>query len=86
MKLVTAHKILITSAVIFFVFFSGWEYRNFTAGDASAAWRSGLYLIAGTARNYFDGTLSFPRRSVRSRDTQRAAKGARAAPKSMVEA
>ena len=45
MKLLTAHKILITSAVIFFIFFSGWEYRNYAAGDTSAAWRSGLYLI-----------------------------------------
>ena len=35
MKLLTAHKILITSAVVFFVFFSGWEYRNYSAGDAS---------------------------------------------------
>jgi len=45
MKLLTAHKILITSAAIFFLFFSGWEYRNYAAGDAAAAWRSGLYLI-----------------------------------------
>jgi hypothetical protein len=45
MKLITAHKILITSAVLFFIFFSGWEYRNYAAGDSSAAWRSGLYLI-----------------------------------------
>jgi hypothetical protein len=29
---------LITSAVIFFIF-SGWEYRNYAAGDASA-WRA----------------------------------------------
>lgn len=45
MKLLTAHKILITTAVIFFGFFSAWEYRNYSAGDASAAWRCGLYLI-----------------------------------------
>ncbi|MSP40914.1 MAG: hypothetical protein EXR70_20695 [Deltaproteobacteria bacterium] len=46
MKLLTAHKILITSAVLFFVFFAGWEYRNYSsAGDSWAVWRSALYFI-----------------------------------------
>jgi len=45
MKLLTAHKILISSAVAFFLFFAFWEYRNYSAGDGSAAWRSGLYLL-----------------------------------------
>jgi hypothetical protein len=45
MKLMTAHKILISSAVVFFVFFSFWEYRNFANGDSWAAWRGGLYLL-----------------------------------------
>ncbi len=45
MKLLTAHKILISTAVVFFAFFAFWEYRNYSAGDASAAWRSGLYLL-----------------------------------------
>ena len=46
MKLLTAHKILISSAVIFFVFFAGWEFRNYSIHDeAWAIWRGGLYLM-----------------------------------------
>jgi len=45
MKILTAHKILISSAVVFFVFFAFWEYRNSSTGDGWALWRSGLYLI-----------------------------------------
>ncbi|HEX2928502.1 MAG TPA: hypothetical protein VHV54_02225 [Candidatus Binatia bacterium] len=45
MKLLTAHKILISSAVVFFIFFAFWEYRNYASGDSWAAWRSGLYFI-----------------------------------------
>lgn len=46
MKLLTAHKILITSALVFFVFFALWEFRNYSNnGDSWAAWRSALYLI-----------------------------------------
>ena len=45
MKILTAHKILISSAVIFFVFFAFWEYRNSANGDGWAVWRSGLYLV-----------------------------------------
>jgi len=44
MKILTAHKILISSAVVFFVFFAFWEYRNSANGDGWAVWRSGLYL------------------------------------------
>lgn len=45
MKLLTAHKILITSAVVFFVFFGFWEYRHYLKGEGWAVWRSGLYFI-----------------------------------------
>jgi hypothetical protein len=45
MKLLTAHKILISSAVVFFVFFGFWEFRNYANGDGWAAWRGCLYLI-----------------------------------------
>ena len=45
MKLLTAHKILISSAVVFFIFFAFWEYRNYSNGDGWAVWRSSLYLI-----------------------------------------
>ena len=46
MKLLTAHKILISSSVIFFIFFAGWEFRNYSNnGDPWAVGRSGLYLM-----------------------------------------
>lgn len=45
MKLITAHKILISSAVIFFVFFAFWEFRNYSNGDGWAAWRGGMYFV-----------------------------------------
>jgi hypothetical protein len=45
MKLLTAHKILISSSVVFFIFFAYWEYRNYASGDTWAAGRSGLYLF-----------------------------------------
>jgi hypothetical protein len=46
MKLITAHKILIGTATVFFVFFSLWELRNYAAsGESWALARSVLYLI-----------------------------------------
>jgi len=45
MKLLTAHKILISSAVVFFVFFAFWEFRNNAAGDGWAGWRGWLYVV-----------------------------------------
>jgi hypothetical protein len=47
MKLLTAHKILISSAVVFFVFFGFWEWGNYARGDWWAAWRGGLYVVVG---------------------------------------
>jgi hypothetical protein len=44
MKLLTAHKILISTAVMFFVFFAFWELRHYFAGDAWAAFRAVLYF------------------------------------------
>jgi hypothetical protein len=45
MKLITAHKILIASATVFFVFFALWEARNYAVSEESwAAVRSALYL------------------------------------------
>ena len=41
----TAHKILISTAVVFFVIFAFWEFRNFGNGDGWALFRSGLYLF-----------------------------------------
>ena len=42
MKLLTAHKILISSAVVFFIFFAFWEFRN--SADSWAIWRGCLYI------------------------------------------
>jgi len=42
----TAHKILITSAVVMFVMYSAWELHNYTSGDASALLRSILAAVA----------------------------------------
>ena len=45
MKLITAHKILISSAAVFFCFFAGWEFRNYSAsGEPWTLARSILYL------------------------------------------
>jgi len=44
--LLIAHRILISSAVIFFVFFAFWELNNyFNTNDSWALWRSILYLL-----------------------------------------
>jgi len=45
MKLITAHKILISTAVAFFIFFALWELPNCAKGDGWALFRSGLYFI-----------------------------------------
>jgi hypothetical protein len=46
MKLITAHKILITSATIFFGFFALWEANRYFNGDHSwALVRSALYFV-----------------------------------------
>ncbi len=45
MKLMTAHKILIGTSVVFFVFLSGWEFANYLgSGEAATLGRSVLYL------------------------------------------
>jgi hypothetical protein len=47
MTLLTAHKILILSAVAFFAFYAVWELRSFSAlGEAGAAVRAFLSLAA----------------------------------------
>lgn len=46
MKLITAHKILIGSAVVFFVFFALWEARQFAAtANGWAVVRGILYFV-----------------------------------------
>ncbi|HXQ21770.1 MAG TPA: hypothetical protein VN812_08850 [Candidatus Acidoferrales bacterium] len=46
MTLLTAHKILIASAVALFVAYGGWELQNYTNGDSSALLRSFLSVAA----------------------------------------
>lgn len=46
MTVLTAHKILIASAVLLFVVYSAWELHHYTTGDASALVRS---ILAGAA-------------------------------------
>lgn len=45
MKLLTAHKILISTAVIFFIFFAFWELRRYFGGDTWAGFRGVLYFV-----------------------------------------
>jgi hypothetical protein len=46
MRLLTAHKILISTAAVFFFFFALWELRNyFDTGEVSAVFRAALYLL-----------------------------------------
>ena len=46
MSVLTAHKILISSAVALFALYAGWEWRNYSDGDLSALLRS-LLSAAG---------------------------------------
>jgi hypothetical protein len=45
MRLLTAHKILIATAAVFFFFFGLWELRNYS--DEWAIFRGVLYLLVG---------------------------------------
>jgi hypothetical protein len=46
MRLLTAHKILISTATVFFFFFGLWELRNYFYGaDAWAVFRAVLYFL-----------------------------------------
>jgi hypothetical protein len=48
MRLLTAHKILIATAAVFFCFFGLWELRNyFDTGDEWAVFRAVLYVLVG---------------------------------------
>ena len=40
MTLLTAHKILIGSAIALFVLYAGFELRNYAGGDDMAVWRA----------------------------------------------
>ena len=54
----TAHKILISTAVVFFFGFALWEFRNyFEAGDSWAVLRGFLYMSAAIGFGVYLGTL-----------------------------
>ena len=58
MRLLTAHKILISTAVVFFFGFALWELRNyFDMGDSWAAFRAGLYLLVSVGFGIYLGSL-----------------------------
>jgi hypothetical protein len=45
-RLIVAHKVLIGTAVLFFVFFAVWEARNYVHTDNGwAAFRAVLYFV-----------------------------------------
>jgi len=57
--LMTAHKILIASAIVFFLVFAVWELLNSRAGDAWALVRGGVSV--GVAVGFLIYFRSLPR-------------------------
>ena len=49
MTLLTAHKILISSAVALFLLYAAFELRNYATGDPSALWRAITSAAAAVA-------------------------------------
>ena len=49
MTVLTAHKILISSAVVLFVLYAVFELRNYGDGDPSALWRALISAAAAVA-------------------------------------
>ena len=58
MRLLTAHKILIATAVIFFIFFALWELRNHANTDNGwAVFRAALYFLVAIGFGVYFKTL-----------------------------
>ena len=58
MTLLTAHKILISTAVVFFFGFALWEMRNYlAAGDSWAVFRGILYLLVSVGFLFYLASL-----------------------------
>ena len=58
MTLLTAHKILIATAVVFFFGFGLWELRNyFAAENPWAMLRAGIYLLVAAGFGFYLRTL-----------------------------
>ena len=54
MTLLTAHKILITTTVVFFFGFALWELRNYSdTGNLWAALRGALYLLVAVGFGFY---------------------------------
>jgi hypothetical protein len=54
MTLLTAHKILISTAVLFFFGFAFWELHNyFDTGNPWAIFSGGLYLLAAAGFAFY---------------------------------
>jgi hypothetical protein len=59
MTLLTAHKILISTAVVFFLGFAFWELRNYyDTGNLWATFRSGLYILVALGFGLYLRSLS----------------------------
>jgi len=58
--LLTAHKILISTAVLFFFGFALWELRNyFDSGDLWAIFRGFLYLLVAVGFGFYLRSLKY---------------------------
>jgi len=58
--LLTAHKILISTAVLFFFGFALWELRNyFDTGDLWAIFRGFLYLLVAVGFGFYLRSLKY---------------------------
>jgi hypothetical protein len=58
MKLITAHKILISTAVVFFAFIGLWESRNYSQeNDIWAAIRAIVYFLVAVGFGIYLQTL-----------------------------
>ena len=60
MTLLTAHKILISTAVVFFFGFALWELRNYIdTGNLWATFRSVLYLLVSIGFGIYLKSLKY---------------------------
>ena len=60
MTLLTAHRILISTAVVFFFGFALWELRNyFDTGDLWAIFRGFLYLLVAVGFGFYLRSLKY---------------------------
>ena len=60
MTLLTAHRILISTAVVFFFGFALWELRNyFDTGDLWAIFRGFLYLLVAVCFGFYLRSLKY---------------------------